>query len=218
MKQSDKEKSTEKAANETNEEINTKEEKDGNSKDKHTKKEKKDENNNKEDIDQDKKLERDEETEGTEEKENSEENNNSSINIEEADEANYLRLMADFQNYKRRVEKEKSDIHAYANEKIVIKLLEVADNFERALSHEQNEDDKFYQGMKMILTQLNSVMIEFGVEEIKALNADFDPNYHNAVMMEDVEEQKKDKVIEVLQNGYTLKGKVIRPSMVKVGK
>ena len=137
---------------------------------------------------------------------------------EEESDANYLRLMADFQNYKKRVEKEKSDIHAYANEKIINKLLNVMDNFERALVHAPQEASKFHEGMEMILTQLKEVIAEAGAEEIAALGNPFDPNFHNAVMMEDVEDEKKDTVIDVLQKGYTLKGKVIRPSMVRVGK
>ncbi len=137
---------------------------------------------------------------------------------EESFESKYLRLMADFQNYKRRSEKERADIHAYANEKIAGEILNVMDNFERALALDADGDGKFHEGMEMIFTQLKAVLDGSGVEEIKAISENFDPNFHNAVMMEDVEDDQKDKVIEVLQKGYTLKGKVIRPSMVKVGK
>ncbi|MEG0391406.1 MAG: nucleotide exchange factor GrpE [Anaerovoracaceae bacterium] len=126
----------------------------------------------------------------------------------------YLRLMADFQNYKRRSEKERGDIHAYANEKIVNQLLEVMDNFERALNHDS--DDNFKEGMVMIFNQLKEVLKKSGVEEIEAENAEFDPNFHNAVMMEDTDAVESGKVSQVLQKGYTLNGKVIRPSMVKV--
>ncbi len=145
------------------------------------------------------------------------ENLGSDNEAKEEDSASYVRLMADFQNYKRRVEKEKSDIHAYANEKIISKLLDVTDNFERALVHTPEEESKFHEGMEMILEQLKGVMTEAGVEEIEALGQPFDPNFHNAVMMEDLGEEKKDTIIAVLQKGYTLKGRVLRPSMVKVG-
>lgn len=127
----------------------------------------------------------------------------------------YLRLMADFQNYKRRVEKEKSDIYAYANEKIVSELLDVIDNFERALLHE-SADESFAEGMKMIFKQLTGVLEKAGLEEINALGEDFDPNFHNAVMTEDNADYDSGKVTEVMQKGYMLNKKVIRPSMVKV--
>ena len=129
--------------------------------------------------------------------------------------AKYMRLMADFQNYRRRTEKEKSDIYAYANEKIVTQLLEVLDNFERALQHEC-EDKAYVEGMEMIFKQLSDVLEKSGLEEIKALGEDFDPNFHNAVMTEDNADYESGKVTGVMQKGYKLNNKVIRPSMVKV--
>ena len=134
---------------------------------------------------------------------------------DEALETRYLRLMADFQNYKRRSEKEKADVYAYANEKIVMQLLDVIDNFERALAA-GNDGDKFLEGMEMILKQLLSVLERAGVSEIKCLGEDFDPNFHNAVMTEDSTEYESGKVTEVLQKGYILNSRVVRPAMVKV--
>lgn len=134
---------------------------------------------------------------------------------EEALNVKYMRLMADFQNFKRRTEKEKSDIYAFANEKIISELLNVIDNFERALLHGA-EGDSFAEGMNMIFKQLQGVLEKAGVKEIEALGLDFDPNFHNAVMTEDSTEYESGKVTEVLQKGYTLNSKVIRPSMVKV--
>ena len=133
---------------------------------------------------------------------------------EEEANAKLLRMMADFQNYKRRVEKEKKDLYSYANEKIVSDLLEVMDNFERAL--EQEADDSFKEGMEMIFKQLGTVLEKSGLAEIPALGEDFDPNVHNAVMTEETDEYESGKVSGVMQKGYTLNGKVIRPSMVKV--
>ena len=127
----------------------------------------------------------------------------------------YLRLMADFQNFKRRTEKEKNDIYAFANEKLVVELLNVIDNFERALALGQ-EGDSFVEGMNLIFKQLQGVLEKAGVKEIEALGQEFDPNFHNAVMMEDTDEFESGKVSCVLQKGYTLNNKVIRPSMVKV--
>ncbi len=134
---------------------------------------------------------------------------------QEDESARYMRLMADFQNYKKRVEKEKSDIYSYANEKIVTELLNVLDNFERALDHECS-DEGFKEGMDMIFKQLFDALEKSGLTEIPALGEEFDPNFHNAVMMEDTDEYESGKVSGVLQKGYTLNGKVIRPTMVKV--
>ncbi len=162
-----------------------------------------------------------EETEEQEAKEESkEEEKGGQEEPEEDADRKYLRLMADFQNYKRRVEKEKKDLYSYANEKIMSDLLEVLDNFERALDQDAaaaaDGGAGFKEGMEMIFKQLNDVLKKEGLEEINALGEDFDPNLHNAVMTEETEEYESGKVSEVMQKGYTLKGKVIRPSMVKV--
>lgn len=134
---------------------------------------------------------------------------------EEALQVQYMRLMADFQNFKRRTEKEKNDIYAFANEKIISELLNVIDNFERALLHGA-AGDTFAEGMRMIFRQLQDVLKNAGVVEIEALGLDFDPNFHDAVMTEDSAEYESGKVSAVLQKGYMLNQKVIRPSMVKV--
>lgn len=134
---------------------------------------------------------------------------------DEALNAKYMRLMADFQNFKRRTEKEKSDIYAYANEKLVTSLLECIDNFERALASEC-ADESFGEGMKMIFQQFTGVLEKAGLEEIKALGEDFDANFHNAVMTDDNPDFESGKVTTVLQKGYMLNKKVIRPSMVRV--
>lgn len=129
----------------------------------------------------------------------------------------YMRLAADFQNFKRRTEKEKSDIYARANEKLVTELLEVADNFERALTHTGEENrDSFAEGMNMIFKQFKGVLEKSGLEEIEAEGLDFDPNFHHAVMTENSVEYDSGKVTQVLQRGYLLNGRVIRPAMVKV--
>ena len=147
------------------------------------------------------------------------EDNSKKAETEENGDAKYLRLMAEFQNYKKRVAKEKSDIHSYANEKIVTELLEVLDNFERALATDNSTDVEGYaQGMKLIFDQLLGVLTKSGLVEVKALGEEFDPNMHNAVMTADSEEYDSNKVCSVLQKGYTLNGKVIRPSMVTVAK
>jgi len=138
---------------------------------------------------------------------------------EAAESERYMRLMAEFQNFKKRAAKEKTDIHAYANEKIVNELLPVLDNFERALASSPSDDPQAYaKGMSLIFEQMTSALDKNGVKEIAALGETFDPNLHNAVMMEDSEEYESGKISKVLQKGYTLNEKVVRPAMVAVSK
>lgn len=141
--------------------------------------------------------------------------NESKEEPKEDESTRYMRLMADFQNFKKRAAKEKTDLYQYANEKIVTELLTVLDNFERALEQEAG-DAGFKEGMELIFKQLGDVLEKSGLAEIEALGEDFDPNFHNAVMTEESEEYESGKISGVLQKGYTLNGKVIRPSMVKV--
>ena len=148
---------------------------------------------------------------------------------EEAESERYMRLMAEFQNFKKRAAKEKSDIHAFANERIVNDLLPVLDNFERALggesegagaeTPEMSEEVKNYaKGMELICGQLRTALEKAGLKEIASLGEDFDPAFHNAVMTESLEEFEDGKISKVLQKGYTLNDRVIRPSMVAVNK
>ncbi len=126
----------------------------------------------------------------------------------------FLRLSADFQNYRRRTENEKKDIYAYANEKIVARLLDVLDSFDRALQA-GSEDAKFLEGMQMIRKQFLDALTASGLEEIEAEGKPFDPNFHNAVMTE-ASDAGSGTVTRVFQKGYKLNGKVVRPSMVAV--
>jgi|GEM_PF-143017 len=134
------------------------------------------------------------------------------------DDEKYMRLMAEFQNYKKRVAKEKQDIQTFANEKIVKELLEVLDNFERSLQHSDDIDENYVKGMEMIFQQLRKALEDAGLSEIDALGTEFDPTLHNAVMQEDSEEYESGKVSKVLQKGYKLNDKVIRAAMVAVVK
>ncbi|XVG94870.1 nucleotide exchange factor GrpE [Eubacteriales bacterium KG127] len=147
--------------------------------------------------------------------ENDSKNPGKSESTESENEDKFIRLMADFQNYKKRAEKEKSDIYSWANEKIVMSLLSVLDNFERALEHE-SKDEQYVEGMKLIFKQLTDALTTAGLEEINADGQPFDPNFHNAVMTCDDEGYDSGIIVEVLQKGYTLNGKLLRPSMVKV--
>ena len=134
---------------------------------------------------------------------------------EEELQTKYLRLAADFQNYKRRVEKEKNDIYAYANEKLMVELLNVIDNFDRALAVE-SIDAGMKEGMVLIFKQLIDVLEKSGLEEVFADGQDFDPNCHHAVQTENSDAHSNGQITKVLQKGYTLNKKVIRPSMVIV--
>lgn len=128
------------------------------------------------------------------------------------------RLQADFVNYKNRSEKEKESSIAYGVESFVCGLLPIMDNFERAIESEADKDSGFFKGVEMILKQLKILLVNKGIEEIKDLGMDFDPNIHNAIFMEESEEFEPGKVISAIQKGYKFKDKVIRPSMVIVSK
>ncbi|MBE0449808.1 MAG: nucleotide exchange factor GrpE [Clostridia bacterium] len=130
----------------------------------------------------------------------------------------YLRLNAEYQNYRKRVEKEKADIFKYGTEKLILDLLPMMDNFERALSLQNTEkmDQKILDGIVMIKKSFDDFFDKNGVKKIEALGQPFDPVMHHAVMTESVEDSASEHVIEVLQDGYLLNDKVIRTSMVKV--
>lgn len=139
---------------------------------------------------------------------------------EELEEINtkLLRLQADFSNYKKRTEKEKKTLVKDGIESIVCELLPVLDNFERAMESEEKKEDGFYKGIQMIQNQLIEVLEKQGIREIDSLNKPFDPNYHYAVTMEESEDWEEGIILGVLQKGYMLDDKVIRPSMVRVAK
>ena len=130
------------------------------------------------------------------------------------------RLQADFNNYRRRSEKEKSEVGTYANEKIMLELLSVIDNMERAIlaCDVQEKESGIFQGVELVMKQLVGTLNRFGLEEIVAQSCEFDPNIHYAVAQEESEEMESNMVVEVFQKGYKLSNKVIRPSMVKVSK
>ncbi|MDR3304476.1 MAG: nucleotide exchange factor GrpE [Clostridiales Family XIII bacterium] len=137
---------------------------------------------------------------------------------EEEESIRYMRLAADFQNYKKRTEKERFERYTDGKKDFAADLLSVLDNFERAIAQDaaENAGSKFIEGMELIYQQLQDVLSKNGVGEIAALGADFDPNLHHAVIMEPSEGYTSGKVSAVLQKGYAIKEKVIRPAMVKV--
>lgn len=127
----------------------------------------------------------------------------------------FMRLQADFSNYKRRTEAQKTEYVELGVKKVANDLLPVIDNFERALDSIENKDST-YDGILMIKNQLAGVLEKEGIVEMKALGEEFDPMYHHAVLTEDSDEYDSGYVIEVLQKGYLINEKTLRPAMVKV--
>lgn len=125
------------------------------------------------------------------------------------------RSMAEFDNYRKRTEKEKSSMYIIGAKDIVEKILPIVDSFERGLA-QAPEEDAFADGMKMIYKQLMAALTEMGVEQIETQGKEFDPNLHNAVMHVDDESAGDNVIVEEFQKGYTYKGFVVRHSMVKV--
>ena len=127
----------------------------------------------------------------------------------------YMRTLAEYDNDRKRTIKEKESIYPEAKATVVEKFLPVIDNFQRALDSAENKDG-FYEGVVMLKKQMDEVMTALGVEEIKAVGEDFNPEFHNAVMHVDDEEARENTVVEEFQKGYKIGDRVIRHSMVKV--
>ena len=138
----------------------------------------------------------------------------------EEEHENFLRTLADFNNYRRRAREEFEQARQFAIEDFVIRVLPVLDNFERAIktAEELKDFDALHGGVVLILRQLRDVLEKEGVKPIEAEGQQFDPNLHEAVMREDTDEYPDGAIIEEFQRGYTLGDKVIRPSMVKVAR
>lgn len=128
------------------------------------------------------------------------------------------RLQAEFDNFRKRTQKEKEETVKYATEQIIASMLPVLDNLDRAITASRTNQDftSFAKGVEMILRQMQNVLIKEGLCEIKALGEPFNPKLHEAVMQVESEGQVENTVVEELQKGYYLKDKVLRPSMVKV--
>ena len=131
-----------------------------------------------------------------------------------------IRKDAEMINYRKRKEDEVNRMLKFCNEDIIKDMLPIIDNFERAISVEDNDlsdsEKSYHAGVKMIYTHLVNLLEKFDVKAIDGIDIPFDPNYHNAIMMEKKDGEKSGMVIEVLQKGYMLKDKVIRAAMVKV--
>ena len=127
----------------------------------------------------------------------------------------YLRLFAEFQNFRNRTIKEKTETYNNATAKCVEEILPIVDDFERALAQECT-DDKYKEGMQNILKRFKNILDKLGVKEIDALGKPFDPNIHHAIQQVPSDEYESDTVCNVFQKGYMLNEKLIRPAMVQV--
>ncbi len=127
----------------------------------------------------------------------------------------YLRLCAEYDNFRKRTQKEKDNLYGEIKADTLLKFLPVYDNLERALK-QGTEDEAYRKGVEMIMTQFCSTMEKLGVEEVPALGEKFDPSLHNAVMHVEDEEKGENEIVEVFQKGFKLGDKVIRFAMVKV--
>ena len=127
----------------------------------------------------------------------------------------YLRLLAEYDNYRKRSQKEKDSLYGDIRADVVGKFLPVYDNLARALA-QTTEDEAYRKGVEMIMTQFCSTLEKLGVTKIESLGKTFDPAFHNAVMHVEDEEKGENEIVEVFQDGFMLGEKVIRFAMVKV--
>lgn len=134
----------------------------------------------------------------------------------------YLRLYADFENYRKKMQKDKEELIKYSNESLVYELLPVIDSMEMALKHsaEGNAEavQSLKQGVENTLRELNRTLEKFGVKAIEAVDMPFDPAYHHAMSQVEREDKENNTVVEEFRRGYLFNEKVLRPSMVAVSK
>lgn len=130
----------------------------------------------------------------------------------------YLRLYAEFENFKRRKNKEIETNNVYKSQKVITEILPSLDNLERALQVESDNEEikSLLKGVEMVYEGLLNVLKSEGVELIETENVQFDPNYHHAVMQDEDSEKESGAILDTFQKGYKLKDRVIRPAMVKV--
>jgi molecular chaperone GrpE len=131
----------------------------------------------------------------------------------------YLRAVADLDNYKKRAIREKVEIIKYGKEDVIKDILPFVDSLDRALAHADSSDvQSFKEGIKLIQEQLLSCLKKHGVEKIDSVGLDFDPNFHEAMMQVESEEHEENKVVNEVQKGYLLNGRLLRPSKVCICK
>ena len=131
-----------------------------------------------------------------------------------------LRLRADFENSKKRLERDKMDAIKYANEKLLAEILPIVDNLDRAMASlgEGHDPEKVAKGLKLAQSELHEVLETHGVQMVKGVGEDFDPRVHEAVGIVEDPDAEEGKILEEVQRGYLLNGRLIRPSKVRVAK
>ncbi|PAF54093.1 nucleotide exchange factor GrpE [Helicobacter sp. 13S00482-2] len=132
---------------------------------------------------------------------------------------NYIRVHADFENTKKRLEKDKYQALEYAYEKIARDLLPIIDTLEKALesAKETSGAEGIFQGLELTLDNLHKVLLKHGIEKISC-DENFDPNFHDAIMQVPAEDKQDGEIVQVLQKGYKYKERVLRPAMVSIAK
>lgn len=130
----------------------------------------------------------------------------------------YLRKVAEFENYKKRTLKEKTELILNGSEKTIVAILPVLDDFERAMADKSDDPKVIKEGMQLIFNKFNKILKSIGVEKIETEDKDFNVDYHEAIaMIPTPDDSKKGKVMDCVQTGYTLNNKVIRHAKVAVG-
>ena len=129
-----------------------------------------------------------------------------------------LRLKADFENSKKRLQRDKEDAVKFANEKLLMEILPIVDNLDRAVGSlsEGHDPEKVKQGLKLAQDELHQILESHGVKVVQALGAPFDPQLHEAVATVESEEAEEGTVVDEIQRGYLLNGRLIRPSRVRI--
>ena len=131
----------------------------------------------------------------------------------------FLRLSAEFENFKKRMEKEKNDAYKFGTENLIKELLPVLDNLERAIDHGEAKDPQgLIEGVDMTLKGFHTALEKIGVSPVDASGKEFDPNLHEAVMVQEDAHHPAGTVLTQLQKGYTLHSRLLRPAMVVVSK
>ena len=130
-----------------------------------------------------------------------------------------LRSAAEFDNYRKRMDRERRELSEFASADVLMDLLPIIDNFERALQAPAGGDaDAFRKGIELIHKQMTDLLRKRGVKPVEALGADFDPNFHQAVIHEVSADHREGEVMQEMQRGYMLGDRLLRPAMVKVAK
>ena len=129
-----------------------------------------------------------------------------------------LRLKADFENTKKRLERDKQEAIKFANERLLVEILPIVDNLDRAMASlsEGHDPEKVKEGLKIAQEELHQVLEQHGVEMVKSVGAEFDPKFHEAVAVVQTSDSKDGTIVDEIQKGYLLNGRLIRPSRVRI--